>query len=82
MEKIGYTFKELMDKLRNWLIKILGGCAKKEFNTYRSTVYKNVKAMRLIEGLTDDEKLMLHEYRTDKLLRQGKAKINFNRRNL
>lgn len=68
-----------MDKLKDYLIKLLGGCTRKEFRTYKRTVYKHIKAMKLIDGLTEDEELILRQYREERALRKGKAKLNYDR---
>jgi len=70
-----------IELIKNSLIRWLGGCTKKEFLTYKKTVYKHVKEMKLVKGLTEDEEIMLKQFREDKLLRAGKAKINNDRRN-
>ena len=65
--------------MKDYLIKLLGGCTKKEFKTYKRTVYKHIKAMKLIDGLTEDEELILRQYREERALRKGKAKLQCDR---
>lgn len=74
-----YNFKWLVNTLRDWLIIKLGGYTKGEHNKYRKTVYKHICDLKPIAGLTDDENVLIRNYRTDKLLHKGEAVIRCGR---
>lgn len=59
----------------NQIIKVLGGYTKEELKSFKLTILKKIKEVQSKDDLSEDEKLVLRQYRTDMLIHGGKMNI-------